>query len=263
MSLLPSLLEKIHPNIKAGYGQFGLFEIGKTHLKNWLDEEKLPKEEERLAFIFAADSKLAQNYSGAPFFQTIKYLSELLSKMGIEYELLQANEDVRLAINEQMTCCLDAGRLAIIVNKSDGVFIGAMGDINAEVRQKLKLPDFCAGFELDISTLLKYKNSISNYHPLSKFPKVEQDITLKCPSSVNFAELYEFLYEQLKLVCQKDFIYELSPLSIYSPEKAEHKNFSFRLSIASCERTLKSQEVNELLDNISQKANQQLKSSRI
>ena len=263
MSLLPSLLEKIHPNIKAGYGQFGIFEIGKAHLKNWLDEEELPKEEERLAFIFAADRKQAQNYSGAPYFQTKKYLSELLSKLGIEYEALKIKEVAKLAVNEQMTSCLDAERSAIVVNKSDGVFIGVMGEIKADVRQKLKLPDFCAGFELDISALLKYKNSTSYYRPLSKFPKVEQDITLKCPNGVSFGELYGVLNEQLKEVCQKDFIYELSPLGIYSPEETEYKNFSFRLSIASYERTLKAQEVNELLDKIAQKANQQLESTRI
>jgi phenylalanyl-tRNA synthetase beta chain len=34
LSLTPNLLDKIHPNIKAGYDEFALFELGKSHLKN-------------------------------------------------------------------------------------------------------------------------------------------------------------------------------------------------------------------------------------
>ena len=32
LSLTPSLLERVNPNIRAGYGTFALFEIGKTHI---------------------------------------------------------------------------------------------------------------------------------------------------------------------------------------------------------------------------------------
>ncbi len=32
LSLAPSLLEKVHPNIKAGYDEFALFELGKAHI---------------------------------------------------------------------------------------------------------------------------------------------------------------------------------------------------------------------------------------
>lgn len=33
LSLTPSLLDKVHANIRAGYDEFALFEIGKSHSK--------------------------------------------------------------------------------------------------------------------------------------------------------------------------------------------------------------------------------------
>src|SRR5690606_24828400 len=70
MSLLPSLLEKIHPNVKAGAGEFALFEINQTHGKDYISKEDgLPIEEHRVALVFAADDKTAaSNYGGAPYF---------------------------------------------------------------------------------------------------------------------------------------------------------------------------------------------------
>ncbi|HEY5152630.1 MAG TPA: phenylalanine--tRNA ligase subunit beta, partial [Candidatus Saccharimonadales bacterium] len=43
ISLIPSLLEKVHPNIKAGYDEFALFELGKTHsTDHGTDDDGLP-----------------------------------------------------------------------------------------------------------------------------------------------------------------------------------------------------------------------------
>jgi phenylalanyl-tRNA synthetase beta chain len=53
LSVLPSLVEKVHPNIKLGYGSFVLFEIGKSHNKAIKDENEadLPKEIRSLAVV--------------------------------------------------------------------------------------------------------------------------------------------------------------------------------------------------------------------
>src|SRR3990167_8896886 len=38
LSIIPSLLEKVQPNIRAGFGEFALFEIGKEHFKGATDQ---------------------------------------------------------------------------------------------------------------------------------------------------------------------------------------------------------------------------------
>src|SRR5207253_3106341 len=61
VSLTPSLLDKVHLNIKAGYDELALFEINKIHMKGVNDEHEpeLPKEDTHIALVFAADDKTA------------------------------------------------------------------------------------------------------------------------------------------------------------------------------------------------------------
>src|SRR5690606_10554252 len=67
-SLTPSLLTKIHPNIKAQAGRddnaFAIFEIGKVHVRGVMDdsEASLPAQLRRLALIFAADGKIVKTF---------------------------------------------------------------------------------------------------------------------------------------------------------------------------------------------------------
>ena len=84
LSVLPSVLEKVHLNIKAGYGEFALFEIGKAHSKQYVAEDGLPIEHENLAFVFAADEKKRKNYEGEPYYYAKEYLNGVLQKLGIK-----------------------------------------------------------------------------------------------------------------------------------------------------------------------------------
>lgn len=84
LSLLPSLLDKIHANIKAGHGEFAIYEVNKTHDKTNIHPDGLPVEEERVALVFAADSKSAKHYAGSPYYQARKYVEHLGKKLGLE-----------------------------------------------------------------------------------------------------------------------------------------------------------------------------------
>ena len=50
LSLMPSLLEKIHPNIKAGYDRFALFELGKAHTLGEFEANTIPAYAPRLKY---------------------------------------------------------------------------------------------------------------------------------------------------------------------------------------------------------------------
>ncbi|QQS19253.1 hypothetical protein IPL68_08075 [Candidatus Saccharibacteria bacterium] len=58
LSVLPSLLDKVHGNIKAGHDEFALFELGKGHDKNLSDDEGLPKELEYVELVYAAKNHM-------------------------------------------------------------------------------------------------------------------------------------------------------------------------------------------------------------
>src|SRR5690606_33415432 len=91
ISMIPSLLEKIHPNSKAGYAEFALFEMGKTHsLDHGSDDDGLPKEFEITALVVAANNKLKK--VGAPYYQAQKYLQELA---GVELDFAPIADDMK------------------------------------------------------------------------------------------------------------------------------------------------------------------------
>ena len=74
LSLTPSLLDKVHMNIKAGFDEFALFELGKIHNKLVKDEDKLPKEINSLSLVYASKNKT----KGAAYFRARQFLDALL-----------------------------------------------------------------------------------------------------------------------------------------------------------------------------------------
>jgi phenylalanyl-tRNA synthetase beta chain len=81
LSLTPSLLDKIHPNIKAGYNQLGLFEIGKGHNVDQIDGDGLPTEFEMLECVYAAADKAAP--AGAAYYQAQRFLRRLADSLEV------------------------------------------------------------------------------------------------------------------------------------------------------------------------------------
>ena len=73
-SLVPSLLNKVHGNIKAGAGSsdnnFAIFEFGKAHVREHNDdnEPNIPKQMNRLSFVLAGDDKSSKG-QGSAYYQ--------------------------------------------------------------------------------------------------------------------------------------------------------------------------------------------------
>jgi len=250
-SLMPSLLEKVHPNVKAGFGEFAIFEINQTHRKDLVDKETgLPIEEHRVAFVFAAEEKrAAAGYKGAPYYQAERYLNEVLASIGIQL-VFEPPADADSARTDAVLAPFEPVRAAT-VKTGEGQIIGYIGEFKVSVRRKLKLPPFSAGFELDVQQLLKLRSKKSPYVPLPRFPKVEQDISLKVPATMNYQELFGFVRAELTKAQPEHTFFTLQPVDIYQRENDPgHKQITLRLTIAAYDRTLTSELVNDLLDSV-------------
>lgn len=265
LSLTPSLLEKVHPNIKQGFNEFAIFEINPVHAKQFKAKDGLPIEDQRLALVFATDDKTAkQNYSGAPYYQAKKYLTNLLEELGItNWEFQPAvDHDPKATISQAAIAPFEPQRSAIIKTEN-GELLGEIGEFKSAVRKNLKLPEFVAGFEIDVAQLARLASKNSNYIPIPRFPKVEQDITLKVSSELQYSDLYDCVIEELTS-SSKDTMFTIMPISIYQDSKnKKHKNISLRLTIASYEKTLKTQEVNSLLNTVATAAKEKFGAERL
>jgi phenylalanyl-tRNA synthetase beta chain len=242
MSLVPSLLDKVHPNIKAGYDEFALFEIGKTHsLDHPVDDDGLPVEYEFTALVVAANDKLKK--PGSAYYQAQKYLSDLC---GVELEFKPVSDDMKAYA---VVKPYDLNRTAL-VNIKGGSFLGIIGEFKASVSRQLKLPKYTAGFEVDTTIVGEAFRTGTVYEALPKYPKVNQDITLKVDAALTFQELDAFIWKQLANAKPKNTWLKLDPVSIYQKEDdTDHKNVTLRLTIASYDRTMTDTEVNQLLDS--------------
>jgi phenylalanyl-tRNA synthetase beta chain len=264
LSLIPSLLEKVHPNVKVGYDQFALFEIGKAHILGEPDpfEATVPKEVNALAFVYAA--KKAGH--GAPYYwareQLMNLLVEFHCQSFVTVEPLKGADLYGNPWVEQMTAPFEPNRSAVL-RDGQGLIWGVVGEFKASTRQTLKLPDYAAGFEIDPLLLLQAEASAS-YVPLPRFPKVTQDITLKVPAELGYQELFDFVNSEIGKAQPDNTLPKLGFVDIYqADDDVSHKNITFRLTIASYDRTLTDHEVNKLLDAAASAAETKFSAKRV
>lgn len=243
-SLVPSLLSKVHPNIKAQAGsasnQFALFEIGKAHVTEQ-KENGLPVQMERLALVVTADDKTAKNrQAGAAYYLAKKYLDRVTDGQAV-YEPLD-NTDYPI------TAPYQTGRSAIV--SVAGTILGVIGEFSSEVRQALKLPEFTAGFELDITALQKHLKP-QTYAPLSEYPGSQQDLTLEADRAIPFADVRQTLKAALlQQVAEHGYIWELQAKDIFVPEGSDKKRLTFRIELCHPAKTLKTDEVTAVVNHL-------------
>lgn len=260
LSLTPSLLDKIHPNIKDGFDKFMLFELGRAHVKGVLDGEKLPKKLDRLVLVRTKAS--FNKEEGAPYFAIKKHLENLLHRLGInslDYQLLAGKLDKQWRVAAQ---AYEPNRSAVVIYKD--TILGLIGEPTQHLKQSLKLPVFTAQAEIDVDALLIHAQSLK-YHPLNRFPSVEQDLCLRTKAGIAYGELTDFISATLSdLAKEHGYITSLEPLDIYQSEKDKnHKQTTWHITVAHPSRTLTTQEINKLLDRIVDKAKVKFKAERV
>lgn len=257
MSLTPGLLDKIHPNIKAGFDEFALFEIGKVHIKGDLDCDGLPREYQTLAFAYASKSKA----EGAPFYKAKHYLEYLLDALNVPHVYVPADAESPYEIGRQIFAPFEPKRSGYLLIGEDRAFGGFVGEYTAKARKALKLPENAAGFELDIDRILSSQQP-TNYTPLLRFPATEQDVCLRVASDVRYADLEQLVSQAL--VADARLHVTVAPLDIYQREDdTDHKQITFRITLQHTDRTLTTDEVNSLLDAMVQAVQAQLSAERI
>ncbi len=279
LSITPSLLEKVNANIRAGYGEFALFEFGKAHIKGErsLDEPAVPGEKHRLAFVYAADTKNWATEQGAVYYQANEYLMRLVDTLGLSRGKLRlvplhGSFDAANAAVDAWVAPYARQRSALVMYTLDGApngsdtLIGVIGEYKPSVVKALKLPQATAGFELDtlLLQLAARQNVAGRYTQLPKYPSLSQDISLKVSREVTYQQVYDCIWQALQAAELAGMLPRLTPLDIYQrQDDAEHKQITLRLTVASYEKTLVDAEVARLLDTAAAAAADQFDAERL
>ncbi len=265
LSLTPSLLDKVHANIKAGTSRFAIFEIGKTHDKKSLQKDGLPVEEERLALVFTADGKQAAQYHGSAYYEAKTYAEYVLGRLGFTGLVFEPSttHEPKVDTGKQCLAPFERNRTAYI-KTANGELLGMVGEVKPGVKKGCKLPDFTAAFELDLLQVLKLRQP-AQYRPLSRFPKTQQDISFKVKDDVAYQTLRDLLQVALT-EAETEHGYEstIEPLDIYRADNdTAHKHIAFRITLTHPDRTLTTEEVNRLLNDLAEAAHKTVKATRL
>ncbi|HUD07994.1 MAG TPA: phenylalanine--tRNA ligase subunit beta [Candidatus Saccharimonadales bacterium] len=252
LSLLPSLLEKVYPNIRAGHKEFAIFEINPVHTTSQTDSEtNLPVENQRLGLVFAADNKFAKdNYRGAAYYQAKKYLEYLFDAYRLKATFEKFPSDCAdFGVFSDASAVFEPTRSAVI--RVDDAITGLVGEFKSSARMNLKLPKFIAGFEIDILALSKIQARQTAYQTLSRFPSVQQDICLRVAFAVAYSDLYSVITKTLADNPDDSLWYEVLPVDIYQAESnKDTKQITFHITIGSYQRTLTDSVAESLLGDI-------------
>ncbi|MBR3263910.1 hypothetical protein IKF94_01590, partial [Candidatus Saccharibacteria bacterium] len=222
-SLIPSLLEKIRENEKAGHREFSVYEINQISKKSLgLDEDGVPNLENHLAFATAGD-----------YYAAKAVLLALLAELGIKNPKITKYQGDFSYFEPLHSATIDSISL---------------GEIKSPVLKRLKISGPISVFELDLDKLLAALPPISaNVSALSKFPSVERDLTIKVASDIAFSDCVAPI---LSIFEAKKLNISLEPTSIYQSEKAT-KNISFHLRFSSNEKTFENAEISDIMNEIS------------
>lgn len=258
LSLTPSLLEKVHANIRGGFNEFTLFEIGKAHGKTEV-EDGLPKEFDRLSMILARKTP----GKGAAFYWAKAYVDFLAKQLNVElrYESAEADKFKNHKLFQQMLAVYEPKRSALVF--AGDKLAGAIGEFPASAKDSLKLPAYCAGAEMFLSTL--QSSTGITYQPLNRFPELEQDFCLRSAASLSYEELAEFMARNLShLSAKPGYHFKIEPLDIFQKANDKsHKQTTWRIILWHPERTLTTEETNKLLDELAARAKKELKAERV
>ena len=255
IGILPSLLDKVHANIKSGHDEFMLFEIGKIHDKKLgFNDENLPIEKTFIDGVYA--NKKPQ--VGAPFYKVRKIAERLMKDLSVEVDFVKIAES-----DGDIPAPFDAKRSAWIVAKN-GDNLGIVGELVQSVRRNFKLPDYTAAFSIDIEKLQENlsKNQYYNYQPLSRFPSTARDISLKMDSNVDYAKVYACAEEVAKK--HGELQISITPIAIYQPKNDDStKTVTLNVKFTSAERTLEDKDIAPIIEEIAAMAAEEFDAAQV
>lgn len=239
-SIVPSLLAHIHPNRKAGYDSFALFEANVVHEKSrGLTDEHVPVETHQLGFVLADTRARGDAYYQAKAF--IEYVTNLY---GVELAFEPLNE-----ANDSIARPFEPQRSAWVIDARTGTRLGIIGEFRGAVRKAFKLPDYTAGFELFIEALHDAASAGGRrYQPLSRYPGTERDVCFKVASDISYARVYT---AALSALDEGRLITSIEPLDIYQASgDSATKNITLRIKLASYDGTLSSDQIAEVIERV-------------
>ena len=239
ISLIPNLLKNIRDNLR-NYKEFNIFEVGRVY---WPNSEVLPEERTMLAGAVVANSSKKGENSGAESFYLAKgYIDHLLSRLGVRG---QYYDDFNSSPLETFRTLWHESRSAEIKIEGREKAAGYLGEINPFVSAQFGIRQRVAMFEFDMGELKKISETEREYAPISKYPTIARDISMIVDKGVKISDVLTSIQAS-----GGNLVLDVDLFDIFENEKEGVKSLAFRIVFGLTDRTLESQEADELMEKI-------------
>ena len=225
-SIIPTQLCQVKTNTSYA-PDFGIFEIGRV--VNGVDENNLCIESKKLAVTLFSKTKDVKTL----YFELRDMLAVITSDLKHEtlsFRKAEPKHSYEHPVN------LNA---VMIGNKE----IGTIGLVHPTVGKKIDKKASIVFAEIDMSEFTQAENAAIVYEEPSKFPPIDYDISLEIPSGVFYSDLAESWKNEGGAILKNTKI-----VDTYDTETVH--SITVRFEFSSNERTLSSNEVQDIIDKV-------------
>ena len=251
-TMAASLLNCMKYNYDNGQKVFWGYELGKIYHKIGEANEKDAgvKETQVLEGIITGVKENSKWQStGEVDFYTVKgIVDSLMEELGLSKRIKLATlaesplADTHKALHPYRTAVM------LLLGKHPEV-IGYYGQINPELRDKLKMKQDAYLFKVDLDMVFANINeSITRYKKLPQFPEVQRDIAMIIPNSVSYAELEKVI----KKGVANNLFNGCDVFDIYQGEHVQEgfKSIACRIKMLDANSTLTDETIEEQMANV-------------
>ena len=224
--IIPTQLCQVKTNTSYA-PDFGIFEIGRV--VNGVDENNLCIESKKLAVTLFSKTKDVKTL----YFELRDMLAVITSDLKHEtlsFRKAEPKHSYEHPVN------LNA---VMIGNKE----IGTIGIVHPTVGKKIDKKASIVFAEIDMSEFTQAENAAIVYEEPSKFPPIDYDISLEIPSGVFYSDLAESWKNEGRAILKNTKI-----VDTYDTETVH--SITVRFEFSSNERTLSSNEVQDIIDKV-------------
>lgn len=225
-TLLGNFLDVISNNQNRNIEEMLAYEIGNT-FSPVKDKDGIPTEGLKLVL---------GGYGDVDFYYVKETLEKTFEELGIyEYRFLRESENT----------IYHPGRCANV--EINGEFVGTFGEIHPLVMENFEIKNRVICGEFDFNKIVEFSDEKITYVPLPKYPTSDRDLAILVDENI--------MVSQIKEISKKEagnLLEDFRVFDIYTGEQIQEgkKSIAFNMVFRSHEKTLKDQEVNEIIDKI-------------
>ena len=225
-SMIPTQLCQVKTNV--GYApSFGIFEVGRV--VDGVDENNLCVEYKKLAITLYSKTEDVRDL----YFKLrdmLAVLADDLKHLPLAYKKAEATHAYEHPVN------LNTVML-------DGREIGTLGIVHPTVGKKIDKKSAIVFAEIDMNAFAEAENASVCYEEPSKFPPMDYDISVIVPAGVFFSDLKKSWENEGEGILRNTKIVDTYDTELFH-------SITIRFEFSSSERTLSSNEVQEIMDRV-------------